>query len=32
MEGVSMEIMFEGESRAFDANNPIVGSIKVNSN
>ena len=32
MEGVSLTIVFEGESRAFDANHPILGTISINSN
>ena len=33
LEGASLSIEFEvGENRVFDANNPIIGQIKVDSN
>ena len=32
MEGASMTIVFEGDSRAFDGNHPIVGTINVDTN
>ena len=32
MEGASMTIVFEGDSRAFDGNHPILGSINVDTN
>jgi len=32
LDGVSMEICFEGDSRAFDAQHPIVGTIHIQSN
>ena len=32
MEGASMTIVFEGDSRAFDGNHPIVGIINVDTN
>ena len=32
LEGASLKIEFDTENRAFDANNPIVGQIKVDSN
>ena len=30
LEGATMQIAFEGDSRAFDANHPIIGTINVN--
>ena len=31
LDGTSMTICFEGDSRAFDANHPIVGTINIDS-
>ena len=32
MDGASMQIRFEGDSRAFDANHPICGTIHIETN
>ena len=31
LQGTSMQVHFEGDSRAFDADHPIVGSIEIKS-
>jgi hypothetical protein len=32
LEGCQMGIMFEGDSRAFDANHPIIGTVNLTTN
>ena len=32
LDGTTMTIVFEGDSRAFDANHPIVGTINIDTN